>query len=114
MPILIVEDDADIRESLAMLLDGEGYRVFSAANGRAGLDLLPKMPRPCVILLDLMMPVMDGWQFAHALETFDGYADVPVVLVTAYSNETRGIRHAGIIKKPVDVDALLACVARHC
>ena len=61
--ILIVDDDPDIRDSLKEVLEDEGYEVNGVANGREALDYLRKSPRPCVILLDLMMPVMDGWQF---------------------------------------------------
>ena len=61
--ILVVDDDAEIRESLSDLLSDEGHRVRAAANGKEALELLRQTPAPCMILLDLMMPVMNGWQF---------------------------------------------------
>ncbi len=58
--ILVVEDDAGIREALRMILELEGYNIREASNGKEGLEVLKSMPRPCLILLDLMMPIMDG------------------------------------------------------
>ncbi|MEO5970924.1 MAG: response regulator, partial [Bdellovibrionia bacterium] len=58
--ILIIEDEETIRDSLQFFLEFEGYQVYSASNGREGLDILSKLDLPCLILLDLMMPVMDG------------------------------------------------------
>ncbi len=112
--VLIVEDDDGIRDALRFSLELEDYQVFVASNGKEGLELLPKIPAPCLILLDLMMPVMSGWEFAAALEKDMVLATIPVVLVTAYADEAKTVKAKGIIKKPVDLDVLLASVKRWC
>lgn len=113
--ILIVEDDEDILEMLKMTLELRGYQVFTATNGQAGLDLLPHMPKPCLILLDLMMPVMDGWSFAEALGHDMILTSIPVVLVTAFSEKAVTLKRArAIIKKPVDLELLFHTVSKFC
>jgi CheY-like chemotaxis protein len=67
--ILLIEDESDIRTILKDALEWEGYRVYTASNGREGMEILLGMPAPSLILLDLMMPVMNGWEFANALQT---------------------------------------------
>ena len=79
--ILIVDDDPDILQTLALCLSTEGYRILQASNGREALDVVEK-ERPSVILLDLMMPVMDGWQFVAALEE-RGKRDMPLLILSA-------------------------------
>jgi CheY-like chemotaxis protein len=113
--ILIVEDDADIRETLQHLLEASGYRAAPASNGKVALDLIDTMGRPCLILLDLMMPVMDGWAFLSALDQGDGLADVPIVIVSAYTDKVASLERAQqILKKPVDIHALMEVVRQHC
>jgi CheY-like chemotaxis protein len=76
------------------------------------------MKRPCLILLDLMMPVMNGWEFAQALEAEDTLAAIPIILVTALADEARkktlGTHKREVVKKPVDIDLLLRLVERYC
>lgn len=113
--ILVVEDNWDIREALRQALEVEGYEVYTAENGKIGLEKLRTVPRPCLILLDLMMPVMNGLDFLEVLQTNDLLATIPVGVVTAYGDlaaQARGA--AGFIKKPVDLEALLSFVARYC
>jgi CheY-like chemotaxis protein len=114
--ILLVEDDPDIQESLKDALEWEGYHVVGASNGREALDRLPGMPRPCLILLDLMMPVMNGWEFAQAVQTDVMLAAIPIVVVSAFTDEaeTKKIRTREVVKKPVDLDLLLRVVKRYC
>ena len=113
--ILIIEDDEGIRTSLRLALEFEGYTVFTAANGKEGLDVLPTMPRPCLILLDLMMPVMNGWEFIKALEEGDvTLATIPVVIVTAFAEQAQALKSKGVIKKPVDLDVLFQAVKKWC
>ena len=112
--ILIVEDDEDIRDAMQMALRSEGYEVFTAANGKEGLGILPRMARPCLILLDLMMPVMNGWEFSKALEKDMVLAGIPIVIVTAFEDQGGTIKSKGIIKKPVDLDALFRIVRKWC
>ena len=80
----MVDDDPDIRDSLREVLEDEGYEVACVGNGREALDhLKTASPRPCVILLDLMMPVMDGWQFRREQKQDADIADIPLVVITA-------------------------------
>ena len=112
--ILVVEDDEGIRDALKSVLELEGYHVFVAENGQVALDLLPEIPKPCLILLDLMMPIMNGWDFAAKLEKDVIMATIPVVVVSAFNDKAKDIKAVGIIKKPVDLDALLQVVQKWC
>lgn len=111
--VMIVDDDPDIREAMADFLDLEGYRVVAATNGAEALTLL-RGPRelPCVILLDLMMPVMTGEDVLDALEQDRELSGVPVVVVTA---SPRPLNHrVPVLLKPIQPELLLAEVSRHC
>jgi len=88
-PVLVVEDDRDVRESLVAVLEDAGYRVMSAADGRAALDLLRAGPRPAVILLDLMMPVMDGFEFRAEQVRDPSLADVPGGIRSSWADGCR-------------------------
>src|SRR2546421_13107211 len=115
--ILIVEDDADVRESLTEILQEEGYRVASAANGREALDLLHSAGPPCLILLDLMMPVMSGWEFRERQRQDPALAQIPVAIVTGVRNGSARLAAMGAVaylQKPIDIGALLATVSHHC
>ena len=112
--VLIIEDDADIRETLYDTLKIVGYQVFTAANGREGLDLVASIAKPCVIFLDLMMPIMNGWEFARAIEGDPVLSAVPVVVVTAYADRIGSINAAGVLKKPFDLDQLLLTTQKWC
>lgn len=112
--ILIIEDDKAIRETLQVALELEGYEVKTAANGLEGVQALEKMPRPCLILLDLMMPVMDGWGFMSAIEHSDTLAAIPVVIVTAYAEKAGDFKERKIIKKPIDMDLFFQVVNSYC
>jgi CheY-like chemotaxis protein len=78
------------------------------------MEILNEIPAPCLIVLDLMMPVMNGWEFAEALETDSAYADIPIVTVSAFSDPGKRIRANCSLKKPVDLDILFALVRKHC
>ncbi len=113
--ILIVEDDTDIRDTLQHLLEANGYRAAPASNGQVALDLIESIGRPCLILLDLMMPVMDGWAFLTALDQSDTLVDVPIVIVSAYTDKAASLERAQqVLKKPVDIHALMEVVRQHC
>jgi CheY-like chemotaxis protein len=112
--ILLIEDESDIRTILKDALEWEGYTVYTASNGQEGMELLLKMPTPHLILLDLMMPVMNGWEFVNALQTERDYIDIPIVALSAFSDPQKKIRAKGFIKKPVDLDLLLDLVKEHC
>jgi CheY-like chemotaxis protein len=113
--ILIVEDDKEIRESLKDVLEIEGYQVVTASNGQEAIETLRTMPQPCLILLDLMMPVMNGWEFLKYRRTFDALATIPVAIVTAAGEiKSQGLHAEAIIKKPIDLDVLLKWVGQFC
>jgi CheY-like chemotaxis protein len=78
------------------------------------MEILSEVSSPCLILLDLMMPVMNGWEFADALEAHIAYADIPIVILSAFSDPEKQIRANGSVKKPVDLDVLFALVRKHC
>jgi CheY-like chemotaxis protein len=114
--VLLVEDDDEIREALTDVLEQQGYLVEGARNGREALDLLHDHEAPRVILLDLMMPVMDGWQFRHAQLEDPLIARIPVVVLSAVANlRSRGadLHAAECLAKPVDVSYLLEAVSRY-
>lgn len=111
--ILLVEDDPGIREALGTALELAGYQVISAENGRDGIDCLQTHPSPCVILLDLMMPVMNGWQFAEALAQKPDLANIPIVVITAWADK-RLDKAQAVIEKPINLDTLLQTVERFC
>jgi CheY-like chemotaxis protein len=113
--VLIVEDDEDVRGFMDCLLKASGYETMTAANGAMGLEAMQHR-LPSVVLLDLQMPVMDGWTFrARQLDT-PALAKVPVVAVTAWSepDEVRQRLHIACLSKPVDFDLLLGAVSRAC
>ena len=114
--IMIVEDDRDTREMLERFLQLEGFQVRTAANGQAALASLREEGSPCVILLDLMMPVMNGWQFREAQREDPSLAGIPVVVVTAAGPQSGipSIHADGWLSKPVDFEQLLATIGTFC
>ena len=115
--VLIVDDDFEIRETLGQILEDEGYAVAGAANGMEALSFLRADNHPCVILLDLMMPVMNGWQFATEQKRDPGLAKIPVVVISAVGDAEQKARTLGaveVLRKPIDLDQLLATVGRYC
>jgi CheY-like chemotaxis protein len=113
--VFIVEDDVDTREMLGRFLELEGYRVESAANGKVALERLDAGAPACVILLDLMMPVMDGWQFRREQVQHAALADIPVIVVSAAGRDRiQQIDANAYLSKPVDLDELLERVTEYC
>ena len=115
--ILIVEDDADVREAMAVFLMGEGYKVAEAEHGAEALDQLRSASRFCLILLDLFMPVMDGWTFRAEQLADQTLAEIPVIVISADVSAPRRGRELGAVAsmvKPIDFDALLQQVDRYC
>ncbi len=114
-PVLIVEDDADLREMMAQLLALEGYVATTVANGLEALEYLERGDKPDVILLDLMMPVMDGWEFRRQQQAVPTLANVPVIILSAIDQRRAAeVDAAAFIKKPLDFDRLLELVRRFC
>jgi len=114
--VLLVEDNDDIREMMALALQLAGARVMCAANGREALAVLKGRPVPNLILLDLMMPVMNGWQFRVAQQSDPSLSQIPVVVVTAAGvrDDIPAINADGWLSKPVDFDRLLATIGPLC
>jgi CheY-like chemotaxis protein len=114
--VMIVEDDRDTREMLGRFLELEGFDVRTAENGQMALESLSADRSACVILLDLMMPVMNGWQFREAQTNDPRFAKIPVIVVTAAGarDDIPAIHADGWVSKPVDFDRLLATIASLC
>jgi CheY-like chemotaxis protein len=113
--IFIVEDDADTRDMIGRFLELEGFAVEMAANGRQALDRLDAGARACVILLDLMMPVMDGWEFRRRQVSHSSLAKIPVIVFSAAGRDRMAQIDANdYLSKPVDLDELLERISRYC
>jgi CheY-like chemotaxis protein len=117
--ILIVEDDADVREAIRETVEFEGYRAVEAANGREALEYLSKNPAPCIVLLDLMMPVMNGFEFLQAVRNDPKLRSVSILVLSAATREkleetvkTSGA--VGFLTKPVQIKPLMEAVSRYC
>ena len=115
--VLIVDDERDIREMLARVLELEGYDVRCAADGREALGQLRQGERPGVILLDLMMPIMNGWAFRAEQVRDPLLAAIPVVVLSGHDAVREAAALLGVsafLQKPIDIDTLLTVVSRHC
>jgi CheY-like chemotaxis protein len=115
--ILVVDDDRDIRDTLIETLEDHGYRAAGAANGAEALAVLRTTePRPCLILLDLMMPVMDGQGFREEQLKNPTWAEIPVVVISAYNDVEDKARtlSAEYMRKPLGIRPLIEVVRRHC
>ena len=114
--ILIIEDDDLIRDTLKATLEFEGFTVATAENGQRALELLSSLNRPCLILLDLMMPIMNGWEFLEYRKENDVFLTIPVAIVSAATDSAIQKAHGyqAIIKKPIDLDIMLAWVRKYC
>jgi CheY-like chemotaxis protein len=115
LQVLILEDNDENRAYLRILFEGEGYGVATAANGADGLTWLNEHPAPSVILLDLNMPVMNGWEFCAALKNHPGLARIPVVVLSAEEDAWGASRSLPILStyltKPAVPDLLVQTIA---
>jgi CheY-like chemotaxis protein len=111
--VLIIDDEFSIIDSMTEFLTWAGYRVSSACNGQEGLEQLAQT-RPDVVVLDYMMPVMDGVAMLRLMRADPAYAAIPVLLVTAAPRALPRVRRQwnAMLAKPFDVDLLLATIAR--
>lgn len=116
--VMIVEDEMDLRETLKDLLEMTGFRAYTAENGEEGLKLLTEKGNPCLILLDLMMPVMNGWEFLDKLknEYKETLSSIPVIVVSAAADLTdvRQRYDCHVLKKPVNIQNLISVTREHC
>ena len=116
-PVLIVDDDHGIRGVLTQILQDEGHPVSTASNGLEALQKLNDSVRPCVILLDLMMPVMNGWEFMSRRRDMDEIAAIPVVVISAdraAREKASAIGAEDCLEKPIDLNRLIDTVERYC
>ncbi|HKB72021.1 MAG TPA: response regulator [Thermoanaerobaculia bacterium] len=114
--VLVVEDDDDVREALLFLLEDEGVHAVGATDGRDALEKIENGLRPALILLDLMMPVMDGERFLRARKVDPGLAAIPVVVVSAMQRmrvDPVELDVDELIPKPVDPARVLETVRQY-
>jgi CheY-like chemotaxis protein len=113
--VMVIDDDASIRETLCELLEEEGYPAVGAANGRDALAALRAGPLPCLILLDLMMPVMNGWEFREQQQRDPALAAIPVAVITAAGLQQGETIHAeAVLPKPLRIEAVLGVLRKYC
>nr|WP_242595388.1 response regulator [Corallococcus exiguus] len=112
---MVVDDDTDLREALEEVLRDAGYTVFGAGNGLQALEVLRREPvTPSLVLLDMMMPVMDGATFGRQMRQVEAWRDIPVLVFSASANARQVAEEmgaCGYLRKPVDVETLLKAVA---
>jgi CheY-like chemotaxis protein len=108
--ILVIEDDSSILEILKMALEFEGYEVTTAKNGQEGLTRLAQIVKPDLILLDLMMPIMNGWEFREAIRKMPEFDQIPIVVCSAFMEKAKNIECAAFVHKPIELDDLLKTV----
>ncbi|MGZ3419802.1 MAG: response regulator [Polyangiales bacterium] len=114
--ILLVDDDDDTREIMGLILEGEGYRPVAAANGLEALELLESGELPRFVLLDMMMPVLNGEDFLRRLKSRPSFAEIPVVVMSGDTKARRiaqSLGAVGSVAKPVELDTLIEIVHRY-
>jgi CheY-like chemotaxis protein len=114
--VFVVDDDDDTRSCVCSVLEEEGYGVACAKNGQDALEQLKRISRPNLVLLDLMMPVMSGWDVLDELRKNPALAALPVVVFTAAGESgvnDRGLQKP-VLRKPIDLDLLLEMVNKIC
>src|SRR3954471_4273683 len=116
--VMIVEDDRDVRETIADILTDNSYQPILASNGAEALaELRAAAAKPCVILLDIMMPVMNGWEFRARQRTEADLSEIPVVVISAHADASWAaseMEAAGFLRKPVKLESLLESISRFC
>ena len=116
--ILVIEDDSAILDSLKQLLEMEGFEVATAMNGQDGIDLLKASDRlPQLILLDLMMPIKDGFEFRNEQMENPKFASIPILVMTAEGHQSERkdrLKAKAILRKPLDIDQLIDVERRNC
>ena len=112
--VLLIEDDSAIQEDLENFLTMEGYNVTVAKNGQEGLDKMISMDPPCLILLDLMMPVLNGWEFLAKKAELKPNYQYPVLIMSAMSDQVKDVDVIGYVKKPFELDKLMSYISQNC
>jgi CheY-like chemotaxis protein len=111
--VLIVDDDEAIRETLQLALQDDNFSTIAAADGQAALAWLKQNRPPRLILLDLMMPVVDGWQVIERLREDERLARVPVVVITAFTRDLGSAARLPVLRKPIQLRDLLNVAKRY-
>lgn len=113
--ILIVEDDDAIRQMLKDVLEIAGYELFTAADGKEGIEALSMLsPSPCLILLDMMMPGTNGWDFLDYQRSVSRLAGIPVIVCSAYKESAKTVKPSAFIEKPIQLNTLLKAIRAFC
>jgi CheY-like chemotaxis protein len=119
-PVFLIDDDEDVRDVVKFALEQENYQVVDFENAARGLEFLRGMKPadyPCLVIVDYLMPKMDGWKFIHAMKDHRDLKSIPMVLCSAKGSEEvpgplpEGVSH---LNKPMDLEELLNAVHRHC
>lgn len=111
-PVLVVDDDPELRDFLSIALELDGFEVFTAENGLDALETLRQMPAPCAVLLDLLMPVMNGWEFLAAASHEPALEGVPVVVLSAYDQHAELPQVTDFVEKPFDLNEVIRTIRR--
>lgn len=115
--ILVVEDDDDLRESLTELLEARGFPVVAVQNGKDALERLAGGLSPCLIVLDLMLPVVSGWEFRNHQLADTRLAKIPTIIMSGAYNlesETQRLQAIAFVPKPINIDLLFKTVEQYC
>lgn len=116
--ILIVDDEPDLRETLKEIFEVSGFTAVTAGNGQEAFGLLEKGGAPCLVLLDLMMPVMNGWEFLNRLKSDrpQTFSRMPIIVMSAVADTTDVHRRYAceVMRKPLNIPHLLEMASRHC
>lgn len=113
--ILVVDDEPSLVEAICSVLEDEGYSVTSARDGLAALRAMNDGLRPCLAILDLMMPIMSGWELRAAMLADPTLADIPVAIVSAYARgEMETLRPQAVLQKPFQLSELIQLADRYC
>lgn len=115
--ILVVDDNSEVCDGMRLMLEQEGYLVATAGNGREALDLLLSGLRPCVIVMDLAMPVMNGVEFRQEQLTYPELATIPFLAYSAavdVRSTAQQLGATGYIEKPAEFQHVLGIIRRHC
>jgi CheY-like chemotaxis protein len=112
--VLVVEDDADVALTIKELIEDQGCRALCAGNGREALAVLEE-ERPCLMLIDVFMPIMNGVEFLKVVKSNHALADIPRVIMTAANDRMIGVKEdVSVLYKPVDFDALRRLLQKYC
>ena len=112
--VLVLEDDRDVSQTICELIDDQGYRAICVGNGREALAVL-EHERPCLMLVDVFMPVMNGIEFLRTVKARPALADIPRVIMTAANDHMIGVKEdVSVLYKPVDFEALKRILEKYC